>query len=388
MKILIITYNREVNPGTFLQGYGVQCFFRKLYPESTIHMFRHKRGYVFIGGDFPAKKDWNFVVGKLAAIPRRIKYERCNLRHFKFPKEEFGFFDYDEAAFRKFAERYDLIVVGSDTILINLKKEGRYGLMWLLGVHTDKILFAASAAPARFSLTGEDVALLRENFSSFRLIGVRDTITLSLFRDKIGLGEKAFRMPDPTYLIPSSAFRLPWIARRRLDAVRKDGKKVALVNFGDGFAGKKAVTEHLRREGYRTVATIYNPWADINLMTFSPFQWAALFPFLDLTVTERFHDSVFTLRNNKPLVAVDWTPGRFAPDGSSKTLDLMDAYGLGAYHCTYDEASGVSHVLQAAGQAARTFDAAKTKEVNRLIAEDCRKLMERMGKMAEGGFED
>ena len=45
MKILIITYSREVNPGTFLQAYGVQYAFRQLYPNAQIDLIKHKRMY-------------------------------------------------------------------------------------------------------------------------------------------------------------------------------------------------------------------------------------------------------------------------------------------------------------------------------------------------------
>lgn len=45
MKILIITYSREVNPGTFLQAYGVQYVFHQLYPNAQIDLIKHKRMY-------------------------------------------------------------------------------------------------------------------------------------------------------------------------------------------------------------------------------------------------------------------------------------------------------------------------------------------------------
>ena len=67
-------------------------------------------------------------------------------------------------------------------------------------------------------------------------------------------------------------------------------------------------------------------------MSLSPFGWAAMFRYVDLTVTERFHDSVFTLRNGKPVVAIDWNSGRFSKNGSSKTQNLLSLYGLDCNH--------------------------------------------------------
>lgn len=70
----------------------------------------------------------------------------------------------------------------------------------------------------------------------------------------------------------------------------------------------------------------------MNLMTLSPFEWGALFKYVDLTITERFHDSVFTLRYGKTVVAVDWSSNRFSTDGFSKTQNLLEQYGLEENH--------------------------------------------------------
>ena len=71
-----------------------------------------------------------FVKAKLRAIPRRLKYEWAYKTKFHLTKEEFDFFDYDEEEFKRFAEQYDLIVVGSDTILIQLER-GEFQRDWL-----------------------------------------------------------------------------------------------------------------------------------------------------------------------------------------------------------------------------------------------------------------
>ena len=45
MKILIITYTREVNPGTFLQAYGVQYGLKQIFPKASIEYINHERLY-------------------------------------------------------------------------------------------------------------------------------------------------------------------------------------------------------------------------------------------------------------------------------------------------------------------------------------------------------
>lgn len=351
MKILIITYSREVNPGTFLQAYGVQYVFRQLYPNAEIDLIKHKRMYSIAAEKKNAhatheSKLSSFLKAKVRAIPRRIKYELAYRTKFHLTEQEFGFFDYDDVEFKSFAEGYDLIVVGSDTILINLEKKGHYGLMWLRGINTQKILFAASAAPANFVLNDQQRKDLHESFSTFQLLGVRDRVTEHLLRDEIGIGDKVYTQYDPTYLIPESEFSLPYCKRKKLERIRKH-RKIALVNFSvTGCPFKKELTEFLKQQGYYTISTLYNEWADCNLMSLSPFGWAAMFRYVDLTVTERFHDSVFTLCNGKPVVAIDWNRSRFSKDGFSKTQNILSLYGLDCNHFIATSLEEVKPVME------------------------------------------
>ncbi len=350
MKILIITYSREVNPGTFLQAYGVQHVFRQLYPDAQIDLIKHKRTHSIAAEkkatDGKQESTMAFIKTKARAIPRRLKYEWAYRTKFHLTEQEFDFFDYDEAEFKAFAEDYDLIVVGSDTILINLQKNGHYGLMWLRGIDTQKILFAASAAPVNYELSDQQRNELHESFSSFKLLGVRDRVTEHLLRDEIGMGDKVYTQYDPTYLIPESEFSLPYHIRRKLEQVHQH-RQIALVNFGIvGCPFKKEMTEFLKQQGYYTISTLYNEWADCNLMSLSPFNWAAMFRYVDLSVTERFHDSVFTLRNGKPVVAIDWNSSRFSKDGFSKTQNLLSLYGLEHNHFIATNAEEAKPVME------------------------------------------
>lgn len=150
-----------------------------------------------------------------------MKYEWAYRNEFHLTEQEFDFFDYDYAEFKTFAEEYDLIIVGSDTILINLERNGHYGLMWLRSINTQKILFAASAAPANFVLNEQQKKDLHKSFSTFKLLGVRDQVTEHLLRDEIGMGDKIYTQYDPTYLIPESEFSLPFHVRKKLEHIRK-----------------------------------------------------------------------------------------------------------------------------------------------------------------------
>lgn len=375
MKILIITYSREVNPGTFLQAFGIQYIFRKLYPKAQIDLIKHKRLYTLFGqikenSKQQERKKWKaFIKEKLVAIPRRLKYEYGYKHYFHLTDKEFDFFNYDKKVFKRFAESYNLVVVGSDTILVNLKKNGQYGLMWLNDIHTCKILFAASAAPANFEMSATDEDVLNKSFATFKLLGVRDILTYRLLSEKLRLGEKVFVQSDPTYLIPDKYFTLPCFVKEKLQHISRR-KKIVLVNFGDTFSHKEELTLYLKHKGYYTVSTLYNKNADYNLMTCSPFEWAAMFQYLDFTVTERFHDSVFTLRNNKPVIAVDWTASRFDKNGGSKTSDLLNTYGCISMHCTFKIDCDYKLIIDKIDNITKIFNIDVVKQKNKEIKED------------------
>lgn len=381
MKILIITYSREVNPGTFLQAYGVQYVFHQLYPDAQIDLIKHKRMYFITAEKKKAnakESKLSFIKAKVRAIPRRLKYEWAYRDKFHLTEQEFDFFDYDETEFKTFAEEYDLIVVGSDTILINLEKKGRYGLMWLRGINTQKMLFAASAAPAIFTLNEQQCKELYESFSTFKFLGVRDRITLGLLRDEIGLGDRVYIQYDPTYLIPETEFSLPYLIRKKLENIHKR-QKIALVNFSvTGCPFKREMTEFLKSQGYYTISTLYNEHADCNLMTFSPFEWAAMFRYIDLAVTERFHDTVFSLRNCKPVIAIDWNEKRFSKDGLSKTQNILAQYGLECNHFIMNDQSSIHEIFDYIKKTSVEKQVGQIRVHNFEISNEYRNLMKRI----------
>lgn len=378
MKILIITYSREVNPGTFLQAYGVQYAFCQLYPKAKIDLIKHKRLYSIVAEKKNVENKLSFIIAKIRAIPRRLKYEFEYRTKFHLTEQEFDFFNYDDNEFKVFAESYDLIVVGSDTILINLERQGHYGLMWLTNIKTNKILFAASAAPVKFELTERQINDLKASFSSYNLLGVRDEVTRKLISERIGLGDKVYCQYDPTYLIPERTFSLPYLIRKRLERVHNK-QKIALVNFAVvGCPFKKELTKFLHNQGYYIISTLYNEYADSNLMTFSPFEWAAMFRYIDMAVTERFHDTVFSLRNCKPVIAIDWNEKRFSKDGFSKTQNILSQYGLVKNHFIVKDKDSINGVFDYIKNTSMERQVYQIEQHNLEISKEYEMLMKRI----------
>lgn len=355
MKILIITFTSGNNPGTFMQGLGVQTAMKRLYPTAQIDFLKFPDFKVNLGVRDKKAKLWQTFRQKAASAYRLLKYNKLRKKMMCFTPtiDLFNYTKEDEAIIRQ----YDLIVIGSDTILEEAYgKEGRIGLNWM-PFDVKKIYFAASASPANF-VPKDD---LRKVAAKADFIGLRDNLTIDFFINKLGIDEERIvKQPDPSYFLNINQFQLSSSQQSRL----KKGRKYVLYNFMSNFPLRKELADALRGIGYTVVSTAYNPYADISLETIDAYEWAGVFRLMDVIVTERFHDSVFGLRNECPVVAIDWDPARFSKGGDSKTLRILEDYGHEHLHFNLCGKIDFSPVIDAVKNIERLYDLQKVKQVN------------------------
>lgn len=355
MKILIITFTSGNNPGTFMQGLGVQTAMKRLYPTAQIDFLKFPDFKVNLGVRDKKAKLWQTFRQKAASAYRLLKYNKLRKEMMCFTPtiDLFNYNKEDETVIRQ----YDLIVIGSDTILEEAYgKEGRIGLNWM-PFDVKKIYFAASASPANF-VPKDD---LRKVAAKADFIGLRDNLTIDFFINKLGIDEERIvKQPDPSYFLDINQFQLSSSQQSRL----KKGRKYVLYNFMSNFPLRKELADALRGIGYTVVSTAYNPYADISLDTIDAYEWAGVFRLMDVIVTERFHDSVFGLRNECPVVAIDWDPARFSKGGDSKTLRILEDYGHDHLHFNLCGKIDFSPVIDAVKNIERLYDLQKVKQVN------------------------
>lgn len=361
MKILIVTFTTGVNPGTVMQALGVQTAMIQMWPDAEVEFLDFpdfKRGGIGVRG----KKDGllhTFLQKGFAAF-RLLKYRKMRQECFKYSKP-IDMFEYtDEQA--SFIKKYDLVVIGSDTILEQAySKTGQIGLNWM-PLDVKKIYFAASASPANFE-PEEDLKVVASKAS---YIGLRDNLTVNFFKENLGVSiDRIVKQPDPSYFLDISEFKLSSRLAKRI----KHDKKYALYNFNSNFPLRKELADLLRKLGYQVVTTAYNPYADICFDTIDAREWAGVFPLMDIVVTERFHDSVFALRNEKPVVAIDWDPNRFAKGGDSKTLRILEDYGLEKYHFNLAGSNDLNPISNAVCRIEKSFDKTVVRGVNNQITQ-------------------
>ena len=376
MRILIITFSKGVNPGTFMQALGVKTAMNRLYPDAMVEYLN----FPDFKKSFGIKKETDNVkdvaLRKLFGAYRLMKYKRLEKRNFTISKP-IDLFDYEDTEAEKLFAKYDLIVIGSDTILEKAYGEkGKVGLNWM-PFDVKKIYFAASASPANFEPTDD----IKKVASDALYIGLRDNLTIDFFRDKLGIDAKRLnKQPDPSYYLDVSKLELPNRLKRKLDT----NNKYALYNFNSNFPYKKELADRLRGLGYVVVSTAYNPCADICFDTVDAFEWAATFPYMDIIVTERFHDSVFGLRNGKPVIAIDWEKSRFASEGDSKTYRILEDYNLTELHFNLVMSADLTPICNAVENINRLFDPNKISERNMEIQQKADKMLDVIKEQIKG----
>ena len=338
-----------------MQGLGVQTAMKRLYPTAQLDFLKFPDFKVNFGVRDKKAKLWQTFRQKAASAYRLIKYNKLRKENMNFTPtiDLFNYTKEDES----FICQYDLVVIGSDTILEEAYgKDGRIGLNWM-PFDVKKIYFAASASPANFVLKDD----LKKVVSKADFIGLRDNLTIDFFINKLGIDkERIVKQPDPSYFLDINQFQLSSSQQNRL----KKGRKYVLYNFMSNFPLRKELADALRGIGYTVVSTAYNPYADISLDTIDAYEWAGVFRLMDVIVTERFHDSVFGLRNECPVVAIDWDPARFSKGGDSKTLRILEDYGHEHLHFNLCGKIDFSPVIDAVKKIERLYDLQKVKQVN------------------------
>lgn len=338
-----------------MQGLGVQTAMKRLYPTAQIDFLKFPDFKVNFGVRDKKAKLWQTFRQKAASAYRLIKYNKLRKEKMSFTTtiDLFNYTKEDESVICQ----YDLVVIGSDTILEEAYgKDGRIGLNWM-PLDVKKIYFAASASPANFVLKDD----LKKVVTRADFIGLRDNLTIDFFINKMGIDkERIVKQPDPSYFLDINQFQLSSSQQNRL----KKGRKYVLYNFMSNFPLRKELADALRGIGYTVVSTAYNPYADISLDTIDAYEWAGVFRLMDVIVTERFHDSVFGLRNECPVVAIDWDPARFSKGGDSKTLRILEDYGHEHLHFNLCGKIDFSPVIDAVKKIERLYDLQKVKQVN------------------------
>lgn len=364
MKIGILTYYWAENPGTFLQAYSLQEAIKKIFLASQVELIGYQYRQVYFKPTLG-----NIGFKQLINDYKRYKiYKKFRTQYLSESKNKL--ISKNRLKSLKFIEDkdYDFIVVGSDTILSFTDyhfKRNCIPVYWLPpNLRCKKVFCAASSGALSYSkLTPKQIAEMKTCINDFNLIGVRDDATYKLMKE-LGLENQSLleTVPDPTYSYEIDySFVEKLMIRKNLDL----SKPTVLFNLERFFKLTKALYLNYKQKGFQVLSLNPTRHADICLTDISPFEWAGLFKYVKLVLTQRFHDTLFSLKNLTPVVTIVSGASPVSTEGQSKYLSL-----LGQYHISqtnYFNASNCLNILDLvdfADKAMTNFSTEKIREKN------------------------
>lgn len=353
MKIGLLTYYGDLNCGTNLQAYSTLLALKKAYPNDKVeiipfHGFKEKimpyKTFSLTNMYYDMKRFKKYADFK--KIQLNVVHDRIII-------------DTDKALEYIASRKYDMIYVGADTLLeLDRLPKGYDGISayWLKDIRAKKILIAASSKNVSYStLTDKQKKELRIAANQFSYIGIRDRATMSLFEKLLGKDERIVYVPDPTFTYDIDYSFIDIYLRHKKIVIPP--KSVFIQFYGDDTWLNSEVKE-LKQHGFTIITNRGVSWSDIVLIDMSPLEQVGLYKYVDFTITPRFHDGVFCMKNHTPVLIYVKFGKTMITDGESKHISLLKDFGLypQAFLGTVDSNIPLKNVWKSYNEVIKCFD--------------------------------
>ena len=226
-------------------------------------------------------------------------------------------------------ENFEIIITAMDVWNItNIPSLPNFpNIYWLpVDLPNPTVAFSVSAYRSKKTVLENVSQEITRQLSKFSLIGVRDNFTYELVEKYLGNQDiPLLKIPDPTMLYKIK----PSGVKQKLKKLGIDFTRpiLGLSIYGQNQLVKDMVT-YYKMKGYQVIALgMYHRHASINLgHKLSPHEWAESFKYLSFCITDRYHGTIFCLKNNVPFVCLEPSPLEFPTQ--SKLLDLLNEFKL------------------------------------------------------------
>ena len=349
MKIGILTYHRSINYGAVMQSYALSRRLSELHNVDveiidymSARMDRYYKLFTIYRG-----KD------SIIKIKDRINMYKAFSRGFeKLALSENKLVSDSIDDFKKYINnRYDVIIVGSDAVW-NYEKRGLPNPYFLTDVdNVKKISYAASCNGIKYENVNEEkLTILRNAWSDFSYIGVRDTLTETLVKRAVPQAN-VFHNCDPTLLLDFKKDGLDEALINQLkNKLEKQynwdcGKKhigLMLSNLNGGLAEK--LVENIRKkygDDYQIVSIYsYCKYADIPYISdLTPFEWSRIFSLFDITFSKYFHGTLLSILNGVPVISL--SAEHEIKNIPAKVEDVLGRLDFMDFYCPAKSASDI-----------------------------------------------
>lgn len=324
---------RVINYGSFMQSYSLKKNLEKLGAE--VCMVDYHAGEVLVNASKAGKIESLKILllkikNNFAIAPKNSEETMAKFWQMHAEMEK-GFIDetlpkLGVTAERNYNPKLDLLIIGSDEVFNCLQPNPEVGYSKeLFGYDNNAkklISFAASfgntveSGLKKFGIYDE----VRDMLSQFDEISVRDKNSYNII-SSMGF-RNIIKNVDPVFLydyeeetnidIPIKDYIIVYSYRCRINKRESS----VIKKFAKKYNKKIVCIEGVQR------------FLDGFIPTNSPFEVYAYFRNADYIITDTFHGTVFSIKNNKQFVSLVrmGTEGNYG--NSAKMLDLLDTFGL------------------------------------------------------------
>ena len=336
-KIGILTFHKSINNGAFLQCFSLQSIIKNMGYDVEIIDFDNERMNKMYFNLYNSRLfDAHTLKEFCSKIIYRKKDKENRLLYSKFKdswnllplsKKNFIFNGLSTDLTDFINENYDLLVIGSDAVFNWIKRGFPNPYVSIEGIKIPVISYAASSfGMDKENLSIEELCLFSKTLNQMGKISVRDSYTKS-FVNEIS-NKNVAEVYDPTFFLKLDEIKN--ILREKTNVDIKFPKNKIIIGLV-GEIDKSIIKKlHKNKQIYLVSTTFYNKGADRYICSLSPFEWALIFKYFDLTITNLFHGTLLSLKNLVPCVSIDVSSFSSRYEGkifdSLKKLDLLELY--------------------------------------------------------------
>ena len=336
-KIGILTYTSNFNYGTFFQAYATLCAVRRHFPSSDVEIvnYNSKSKAQQVGyNKLNLARRHIYPPYLIKHLSKQSRYRATEARLLEMNAVEAMIADsYLASAEYISDQQYDLIVVGSDTVLNFYEwnvRDQELPIYWLPQSLAAKKVMLSSSIGTALDIDALDQTTrqaLRNSIEGFSMLGVRDEITRDFIQDLAPqAAHKLDVIPDPTFSYTvDNSYSESYLKKK---GVSPDVSIIGL-DLPVYLIGVEDAVKHLKSKGYAVASWRgVSKFADYDFSDMGPLEWSGIFKRFDITLTNRFHASIFSLKNGTPVITMDYKANRISRSKRSKSSMLMDSFGL------------------------------------------------------------
>lgn len=345
MKIGILTYHHVINDGAVLQTLGHVYTLRELFPEATIEVIDYRHATIErIERREAFKALIKLKKGAISKIKKYYNFKRFVNDLLPLSKEHCQTYDTAKAVAFINRQHYDYVIVGSDEVwkILDRKYARQFpNIYWLPETLTAKRIASAASA------NGSNPKLLEKKevqekvktiVEGFEAIAVRDQYTFD-FIHRLGVSTPLYQVPDPT-------FGVDWKADGVKEKLQKVGvdfsrKRFALnlsSNNPEFAKASEQIQQYAKQHNIQLVGIgQYNKYCELNFSdVLNSLEWATCYQYFDFCVTDRFHSTIFSIKNYVPFMVIE-SHKKYPGDYKGKILDLLGKIELKNNHFFFQD---------------------------------------------------